>query len=38
MARACGYNGDTKNTYRILVDKPTGERPLRKWWIKLDIR
>jgi hypothetical protein len=35
--------GETRNTYRILVGKPEGKRPLgraRRWWvdnIKMDL-
>jgi hypothetical protein len=33
-------NGETRNTYRILVGKPEGERPRRRWVdnIKMDLR
>jgi hypothetical protein len=47
MGKACSTNGKKKkkkkNAYRILVDKPEGERPLgrprRKWVdnIKMDL-
>jgi hypothetical protein len=44
MGRACSTNGEARNTYRILVGKPEGKRPLgrprRKWVdnIKIDLR
>jgi hypothetical protein len=44
MGRACGTIGETRNTYRILVGKPEGKRPLgrprRRWVdnIKMDLR
>jgi hypothetical protein len=44
MARACSTNGEKKNTYKILVGKPEGKRPLgrqrRRWVdnIKMDLR
>jgi hypothetical protein len=48
MARACSWNGETRNAYRILAGKPEGKRPLarprrlgrRKWVdnIKIDLR
>jgi hypothetical protein len=44
MGRACNTNGERKNTYRILVGKPEGRRPLgrpRPRWvdnIKMDFR
>jgi hypothetical protein len=44
MGRACSTNGETRNEYRILVDKPEGRRPLgrpkRRWVdnIKRDLR
>jgi hypothetical protein len=28
MGRACSMNGETRNAYRILVEKPEGKRPL----------
>jgi hypothetical protein len=30
MNRACSANGERRNTYRILVGKPGGKRPLEK--------
>jgi hypothetical protein len=44
MGRACSTNGANKNTYRILVGKPEGKRPLgrprRRWVdnIEMDVR
>jgi hypothetical protein len=44
MGRACSTNGETRNAYRILVEKPEGKRPLgrptRRWVdnIKMDLR
>jgi hypothetical protein len=44
MARECSTNGETRNTYRILVGKPEGKRALgrpRCRWvnnIKMDLR
>jgi hypothetical protein len=44
MGRACSTNGEKRNTYRILVGKPEGKRPLgrprRRWMdsIKMDLR
>jgi hypothetical protein len=44
MGRACSTSGEKKNSYRILVGKPEGKRPLgipRRTWvdnIKMDIR
>jgi hypothetical protein len=44
MGRACSTNGERRNSYRILVGKPEGERPLgrprRRWVnnIKMDLR
>jgi hypothetical protein len=44
MSGACSTNGEKRNTYRILVGKPEGKRPLgrpRHRWednIKLDLR
>jgi hypothetical protein len=29
MGRACSTNGEKRNTYKILVGKPEGKRPLR---------
>jgi hypothetical protein len=35
MGRACSTNGEKRNTYRILVGRPEGKRPLgrprRRW-------
>jgi hypothetical protein len=30
MGRACSTNGEMRNAYRILVEKPEGRRPLRR--------
>jgi hypothetical protein len=44
VGRACSTNGEKRNTYRILVGKPEGRRPLlrpgRTWFdnIKMDLR
>jgi hypothetical protein len=44
MGRACSTHGEKKNTYRILVGKPEGkrpvERPRRNWEdnIKINLR
>jgi hypothetical protein len=45
MGRACSENGgETRNSYRILVGKPQGKRPLgrprRRWVdnIEMDLR
>jgi hypothetical protein len=44
MGRACSTNGERRNSYRILVKKPEGERPLgrprRRWVdnINMDLR
>jgi hypothetical protein len=44
MGRACSTNKGKRNTYRILVGKPEGKRPLgrprRRWVdnIKTDLR
>jgi hypothetical protein len=44
MGRACSTNVTKRNSYRILVGKPEGKRPLgrprRRWMdnIKMDIR
>jgi hypothetical protein len=44
VGRACSTNGEKTNTYRILVRKPEGKRPLersrRRWVnnIKIDLR
>jgi hypothetical protein len=44
MSRACSTNGEKRNSYRILVRKPDGKRPLgrprRRWVnrIKMDLR
>jgi hypothetical protein len=44
MGRPCGTNGEKRNSYRILVGKPEGKRPLgrprRRWVynIKMDLR
>jgi hypothetical protein len=36
MGRECSTNGEKRNTYRILVGKPDGKRPLvrpRRRWV-----
>jgi hypothetical protein len=36
MGRACSTNGEKRNTYRVLVGKPKGKRPLerpRRRWV-----
>jgi hypothetical protein len=36
MGKACSTNGGKRNTYRILVEKPEGKRPLgrtRRRWV-----
>jgi hypothetical protein len=44
MGRACSTNGEKRNSYRIMVGKPEGKRPLgrprRRWVddIKMDLR
>jgi hypothetical protein len=44
MGRACSTKGETRNAYRILMEKPEGKRPLgrqrRRWVdnIKIDLR
>jgi hypothetical protein len=44
MARACSTHGEKWNTYRILVGKPEGKRPIgrprRRWEdnIRMDLR
>jgi hypothetical protein len=44
MRRACSTNGETRNSYRILVGKPEGKIPLgrpRCRWvnsIKMDLK
>jgi hypothetical protein len=44
IGMACSTNGGKRNTYRILVGKPVGKRPLgrtrRRWVdnIKMDLR
>jgi hypothetical protein len=44
VSRACSTNGERRNTYRILVGKPEGRRPLGRpthGWennIKMDLR
>jgi hypothetical protein len=43
MGGACSTNGEKRNTYRLLVGKPEGRRPLgrsrREWLdnIKMDL-
>jgi hypothetical protein len=42
--RACSTNGEKRKTYRILVGKPEGKKPLgrpRRMWVdnvKMDLR
>jgi hypothetical protein len=44
MGRGCSTNGENRNTYRLLGEKPEGKRPLgrpkRSWVdnIKMDLR
>jgi hypothetical protein len=44
MGRACSTNWERRNSYRILVGKPEGRRPLgrsRRRWVnnnKIDLR
>jgi hypothetical protein len=44
MGRACSTNGEKRNTYRILMEKPEGKislgTPRRRWAdnIKMDVR
>jgi hypothetical protein len=44
MGRACSTNGEERNAYRVLVDKPELKRPQgrprRRWVdnIKIDVR
>jgi hypothetical protein len=44
MSRACKTHGEERSTYRVLVGKPDGKRPLgrprRRWEdnIEMDIR
>jgi hypothetical protein len=36
MGKVCSTNGEKRNTYRILVGKPKGKRPLgrhRRRWV-----
>jgi hypothetical protein len=36
VGRACNTNGETRNAYRILVEKPEGTKPLgrqRRRWV-----
>jgi hypothetical protein len=41
MGRACSTNWEKRNTYRILVEKPEGMRPLgrpkRRWIYNIKI-
>jgi hypothetical protein len=30
IGRACSMNGEKRNTYKILVGKPEGKKPLRR--------
>jgi hypothetical protein len=39
MGRACSTNGEKRNAYRTLVEKPEGKRPLgrpRRRWVDND--
>jgi hypothetical protein len=44
MDRACSRNGEKRNAYMMLVEKPEGKRPPRRPWrrwvdnIKIDLR
>jgi hypothetical protein len=40
MGTACSTNGEKRNACRILVGKPEGNRPRRRWVdnIKMDLR
>jgi hypothetical protein len=31
MGGACNVHGEMRNAYKILVGKPEGKRPLRRW-------
>jgi hypothetical protein len=37
MGRACSTNGEKRNAYRILVGKPEGRRPRRRWVDNINI-
>jgi hypothetical protein len=36
MGRACITNGEMRNVYKIMVGKPVGKRPLRRYRRKLE--
>jgi hypothetical protein len=41
MGGPCSTNGETRNTYRLLVEKPEGRRSLgrpRRRWVDNSIR
>jgi hypothetical protein len=40
VGRACGTHEEGRNVYRVLVGKPEGKTPRRRWedGIKMDLR